>query len=549
LIEPLFVGQPIPAATSLHDVNARSSHGTGLPPVHRRDFLKIGAAFAGYGLISTAHLAAADTLTGDADLIIWDSTPAGLAAAVAAARAGLTTIIVTEDKHLGGLQTSGLGNTNAGQAATIGGITREFHQRILKYYVEKYGADSPQTKASLNGFRFEPHVAEAIWEAWLREAGVRCVREEVVQSVEKTGARITALRTESGRTFRGKVFLDASYEGDLLALARCTFHLGRESRRRYGESLAGVTYPPERAGEEDRKLQPFDYRCCLTNVAENRVPFVEPPGYDPNAYAWLLAKMKRLGPKKLADALPLNGLPNSKTDSRTAEWPGHSWDYIETTRARRAEIERAHRNHSAGYLWFITTDPAVPQPVREEALQWGLAKDEFTDNGNWPWHIYVREGRRLVGEYLMTERDCIIDRFKPDGIGICTWYLDVHPVELIREGDTFHEDGYLNQPVQPFEIPWRSVLPQPAETENLLIPVALSASHVAFSSIRVEPVWMILGESCGVGAALSLADNTPLHKLPTKKLRTLLQEQGQALDARPFNDFWPKRKTASSPPK
>ncbi len=513
----------------------------------RRSFLMQGAALAGLGLTSGMGLAATAPATDAADLIIWDSTPAGLTAAIAAARAGLSVIIVTEDQHLGGLQTSGLGFTNAGQIPTIGGITREFHERVLKYYVDKYGAQSDQVKASVNGFRFEPHVAEAIWEAWLREAGVQCARQEVIQGVDKTGARLTALRTVSGRGFRGKVFMDASYEGDLLALARCAFHLGRESRAQYGEALAGVTYPPDKAGAGDRKLQPFDYRCCLTDAADNRVPFTEPPDYRPANYGWHLAKMKRSGAKRFHAALPINRMPNAKTDSRTAEWPGHSWDYIEAGRARRAEIDRAHRHHSAGYLWFLLTDPAVPQPIREEAAAWGLAKDEFTDNGNWPWHIYVREGRRLVGEFVMTQRDCVTERFKPDGVGVCSWYMDVHPVELFQAGPVFHGDGEINQPVQPFEIPWRSLLPRAAEAENLLVPVANSSSHVAFSAIRVEPVWMILGHSCGVGAALSLSEGTPLHKLPTDKLRSLLEKQGQVVSAHPFNEFWPKKPAV--PPK
>jgi len=517
---------------------------TSFPEMDRRAFLMLGAALAGWGLTSALGLDVPATPTDDADLIIWDSTPAGLTAAIAAARAGRSVIIVTEDQHLGGLQTSGLGFTNAGQVATIGGITREFHERVLKYYATKYGPDSPPVKASSNGYRFEPHVAEAIWEAWLREAGVKCARAEVIQSVDKTGARLTALRTVSGRSFRGKIFLDASYEGDLLALARCSFQLGRESRATYGESLAGVTYPPERAGASDHKLQPFDYRCCLTNVAENRVPFTEPPDYQPANYARQLAKLKRTGAKQLPSALPLNWLPNFKTDSRTAEWVGHSGDYIEASRPRRAEIERAHRDYSAGYLWFLMTDAAVAPAIRAEAAGWGLAKDEFTDNGNWPWHIYVREGRRLVGEFVMTQRDCVDERFKPDGIGICSWYLDVHPVELIQEGPVLHPDGEIYQPVQPFEIPWRSLLPKATEAENLLAPVALSASHVAFSSIRVEPVWMILGHACGVGAALSLADGAALHKVPTDKLRALLIKQGQVVDARPFNAFWPKKSAA-----
>jgi len=509
----------------------------------RRSFLVLGSSLAGLGLTSAADTGAkTGTSADEADLIIWDSTPAGLTASVAAAREGLKVIVVTEDKHVGGLQTSGLGYTNAGQIPTIGGLTREYHERILKYYVAKYGMESPQVVASLEGFRFEPHVAEVVWEDWLTEVGVKIVRQEVIKSVEKEGARVVAMHTGSGRSFRSRMFIDASYEGDLLALAGCAFHLGRESRAQYNESLAGITYPPERAGEEDRKLQPFDYRCCLTDIPENRVPFTEPPGYNPEDYAMERARLVRMGARTLKDALPLNIMPNRKTDSRTAEWPGHSWDYIDATRDRRAEIELAHRHHSAGYLWFLMTEPSLKQSLREDAARWGLAKDEFTDNGNWPWHVYVREGRRFVGEYVMTQRDCVEDRFKPDSIGICSWYMDVHPVEIHRVEEKFIPDGYINQAVQPFEIPWRSVLPKAAEAENLLVPVAMSSSHVAFSSIRVEPVWMILGQSCGVAAAMSLTGKTPLHQLPAEKLKTRLTELGQVIDARPFNDFWPKRK-------
>lgn len=522
----------LPANTS--ESSNPSSHAPGF---NRRAFLLGGLGLA---IVGPAHAGELEPKKDDADLIIWDSTPAALTAAVAAARAGLSVIIVTEDKHIGGLQTSGLGFTNAGQRPTIGGITKEFHQRILKYYVDKYGAGSAQVKASSDGYFFEPHVAEQLWLGWLAEAGVKCAREQVIDTVEKNGARLSALRTTSGRAFKGRIFLDASYEGDLLALAKCGFHLGRESRQQYSESLAGATYPPEHAGREDRKLQPFDYRCCLTDVPENRVPFTEPPGYDPANYAWLVSKRKN--PVKLHQMLPLNMMPNRKTDSRTAEWPGKSWDYIDTSRARRREIELAHRHHSAGYLWFLMTGPGLTQDLRDDAARWGLPKDEFTDNGHWPWHVYVREGRRLVGEYVMTQRDCIEERFKEDSVGLCSWYLDVHPVELFKDGGKFVEDGSIFTPVKPFEISWRSLLPKAAEAENLLVPVALSSSHVAFSAIRVEPVWMILGQACGAAAALSLAADTPLHKLPAANLRAELTRQGQILDARPFNETWPARK-------
>jgi hypothetical protein len=509
----------------------------GLP---RRDFLLAGGV-AVAGVATKCSCAELEPQRDHADLVIWDSTPAGLVAAVAAARGGLSVTVVTEDKHIGGLQTSGLGWTNAGQIPTIGGLAREFHRRVLKHYIDKYGADSQPVLDSKEGFRFEPHVAERVYFDWLREAGVRVAVQEVIAGVDKTGSTITAIRTAGGRRFAGRMFLDASYEGDLLALAGCSFHLGRESRAKYGESLAGVTYPPARAGEEDHKLQPFDYRCCLTDVKENQTPFAEPPDYNPGAYAWLMRHVVRDGTAGMHNIVPLNLMPHGKTDSRTAEWPGHSWDYIEASRARRAEVEKAHRYHSAGFLYFLATDKSVPKVVQEEARRWGLAKDEFTDNGNWPWHIYVREGRRLVGEYVMRQRDLVDNRFKSDGIGLCSWYMDVHPVEVVRDGDHFHADGYVHQSVQPFEIPYRSLLPQSAEADNLLVPVALSASHVAFSSIRVEPVWMILGHACGVAIAQSLADEGSLHRLSTDKLRRQLVDQGQVIDAHPFNDFWPKK--------
>ncbi len=477
--------------------------------------------------------------THDADLIVWDSTPAGLTAAVAAAQAGLRVLIVTEDQHLGGLQTSGLGCTNAGQVATIGGLTRQFHQRVLQHYLTHYGAQSSQVRDCRDGLHFEPHVAERIWEEWLAQVGAQCVRGQVITHVERQGAALTVLHTQRG-SYRGRVFLDASYEGDLLALAGCAFHLGREAQDTYGETLAGATYPPAHRGRGDHKLQPFDYRCCLTDVPRNRVPFAPPPGYDPVQYAWFHARLMQIENPRLLHALPLNPMPNCKTDSRTAEWPGHSWDYITTDRPGRAAIELAHRHYSAGYLWFLVDDPSVPAAVRQEAAQWGLAKDEFTDNDHWPWHIYVREGRRLIGEYVMTQRDCLEDRQKPDSIGLCSWCLDVHPVEIFEEDGVFHPDGLIFQAVRPFEIPWRSVLPRRAQASNLLVPTALSASHVAFSAIRVEPVWMILGEACGLGAALALQNQTSLHDLPTASLREQLAAQGQVLDASGFPDFWPK---------
>jgi hypothetical protein len=493
---------------------------------------------AGAVLAPTAQ-AGAQAAGMEADLVIWDSTPAGIIAGIAASRSGLKVVLVTEDKHIGAMQTSGLGNTNAGDRKTVGGLTREFHNRIRKHYVNRYGPNSEQVKVSDDGFFFEPHVAQKVYDDWVREAGIQCLTGDPLEAVEKDGTRLRAIRTADGRTIRGRIFIDASYEGDLLKLAGCSYHLGRESSKQYGEKLAGVRFPPERLGEEDRKLQPFDYRCCLTNVAQNRVPFLRPPGYDPSSYSFHAARMKLQPPTQLRQVLPINWMPNRKTDSRTAQWNGASWDFPEANRERRREIAREHRNYSAGYLWFLLTDPMVPKPIREELSQWGLAKDEFVDNDHWPYHIYVREARRLVGEYVMRESDCTQERFKPDSVGLCSWYLDVHPVEYLPYmGGFVLEGGIGNVRVKPYEIPYRSLLPKRPETENLLVPVALSASHVAFSSIRVEPVWMILGEACGTAAAFSLKEGPSLHTLPVGKLQARLREHGQIIEARAFNDVW-----------
>jgi hypothetical protein len=505
--------------------------------MQRRQVL-LGAALAP-AAYAGAQGGVAQSDTADADLVIWDSTPAGIVAGIAASRHGLKVVLVTEDRHIGAMQTSGLGNTNAGDRKTVGGLTREFHKRMLDHYVMLYGAGSEQVKVSEGGFFFEPHVAQKVYDDWVRGAGVTCMTGAPIEAVEKDGTRLRAIRTAGGRTIRGRIFIDASYEGDLLKLAGCSFHLGRESIQQYGEKLAGVRFPPERLGQEDRKIQPFDYRCCLTNVAENRVPFRQPPGYDPSNYSFHAVRMKLQRPVRLDQVLPINWMPNRKTDSRTAQWNGASWDYPEAIRQRRREIEIAHRNYSAGYLWFLLTDPMVPKSIRDEAADWGLAKDEFIDNDNWPYHVYVREARRLVGEYVMRESDCIERRFKPDSVGLCSWYLDVHPVEILPYlGGFVAEGGIGNIRVKPFEIPYRSLLPKRSEVRNLLVPVALSASHVAFSSIRVEPVWMILGESCGIAAALSLAGGTALHDLPTTTLQAKLREGGQIIEARAFNDVW-----------
>jgi hypothetical protein len=477
------------------------------------------------------------------DLLVYDSTPAGIIAAIAAARAGMRVVLLSEDRNVGGMQTSGLGNTNAGQRATVGGLTREFHERVHRYYVEQYGADSPQVRVCQDGFRFEPHVALAVYNAWLAESGVRCLMQEAAVAVRKSAARLLSVETDRGREIRARTFIDASYEGDLLKLAGCSYRVGREGSGEYGESLAGVRFPPEAEGQPDKKIQPFDYRLCLTDVAANRVSFQQPPDYDPVLFAWHAAQLRHKPPRTLRELLPLNPMPSGKTDSRTGEWIGASWDYPEASSAQRLLIAARHRQYAQAYLWFLLTDEAVPGHLRRELSGWGYAQDEFADNGHWPDHIYVRQARRLVGDYVMTQSDVTEHRFKPDGVALGSYYLDVHPVQLVPDegavGGLRAEGGLGKLRVQPYEIPYRSLLPQRTEAENLLVPVCLSASHVAYSTIRMEPVYMMLGHACGTAAALAQENSTPLHGLSTATLRERLRADGQIFDARPFTQVWP----------
>jgi hypothetical protein len=496
--------------------------------IHRRSFL---GALAGPAILAQRT---------DYDVLVWDSTPAGIMAAIAAAGERRHVALVTEDKHVGGMQTSGLGNTNAGQRETIGGMARDFHRRVHGYYVRKYGAGSEQVKVSKDGFFFEPHVAEEVFLDWLREAGVECLTEQRLAAVEKQDDCIVSIRTHAGRTLRAAVFIDAGYEGDLLKMAGCSYALGRESSAEYGESLAGVRFPPSRLGQADRKLQAFDYRLCLTDDNANRVPFRRPDTYRASNYAWMAARIRHGPPGRLQSLLPFNPVPNRKTDSRTGEWVGASWDYAEAGAEERRRIEQAHRDYSAGYLWFLLTDEAVPEPFRAELSRWGLAKDEFRDNGHWPYHIYVREARRLRGDFVMTQQD-IERRYQSDSIGLGSFFLDVHPVEIVVAGDMIVAEGNLgNPPVKPYEIPYRALLPKRREARNLLAPVCLSASHVAFSSIRMEPVWSMLGQAAGVAASQSLESGGSAHAVQASRLQARLLEQGAILSARPFDQFWPQ---------
>lgn len=478
------------------------------------------------------------------EILIYDSTPAGIVAAISASKEGRKVVLLTEDKHLGAMRTSGLAMSNAGNEKTFAGLGREFHTRVHTYYTEKYGKGSHQERVSKKGLRFEPSVAKEIFDEWLGETDVTVIREDTITGVTKNGTILSAVTTEGGRTISAAVFIDASYEGDLLKLAGCSYRVGREGTDEYGESLAGVRAPASERGKADEKTQRYTYRVCLTDDPDNRIPITKPANYHRGTYAFYSAQMRSKPPTTLGALIPLNPVPNRKTDTRVGEWVGGSWAFPEASREQRKAIAQEHRDYSQGYLWFLLTDESVPPAIRDQLANWGYPKDEFTDNGHFPDHIYVREARRLVGDYVMTQKDVQEEehRFKPDSVALGSYRLDVHPVQYIvnpDKGGGITTEGQMPGGifVKPYEIPYRVLLPKRAEVNNLLVPVCVSASHIALSTLRMEPVYMMLGHASGLAASMALSTKTSVHDLPMDELRKKLVEQHQIISAKPFDDI------------
>ena len=496
------------------------------------------------------------------DVVVYGGTAAGVIAAVSASREGEKVVLIEPGRHLGGMVSGGLGATDFGNRGAVGGITREFFRRVFDHYVKTYGADSKQVKDCSDGFKFEPHVAEAVFREMIREAKVEVVFDSTLGQVEVAHAKIVSIGTGRGESFTGAVYVDASYEGDLMARAGVAYTVGREGRAKYNESIAGVQarspahqwpvavpalgkdghpLPTVQAGEageagsDDRKVQAYNYRLCMTDAKDNQVPFPKPDGYDPARYE-LLARYLALKPDlKVGQLMHPSRMPNAKTDTNnngpfSTDHVGANWDYPDADEATRRKIVDDHVAYVQGFLYFLANDPRVPKALHDEMAGWGLAKDEFVDTGNWPHQLYVREGRRMVGAYFMTQADVMDLRTKVDSVGLGSYNTDSHHVQRILQADgSALNEGDFQVGVRPYAIPYRSLIPQPNQCTNLLVPVCMSASHVAYGTIRMEPVYMILGHGCGVAAALADRGKTTVHEVPVEKLSLLLAEQGSIL--------------------
>lgn len=522
------------------------------------------------------------------DVIVYGSTPSGFCAAIAAAREGARVVLLEPTDHVGGVNTGGLSFSDSNQTvrSTVMGLFDEWHTRIEEDYKAR-GIKLPYTVRVKDNAKwtYEPHVAARVTQRMLKEAKVEVLINRVLKSVTKEGPRVTALLTSNG-TFTAKVFIDATYEGDLMAAAGVSWTIGREGRKEFGELLAGKRYPKRRmaisgfddegkplplitttnAGPEDEgdsNVMVYSFRLCLTDDPENRVPFPSPANYDPSRFEVVrryFAKEKR--PVLLWDLYPL---PGGKADANNGIGKqfsmglvggGNGWS--EADAEGRAVIWEAHRQYTLELYHFLTTDPAVPQHLRDQLARLGLCKDEFPEHGHWSPQLYVREGRRMQGVYVVSQKDIMEEPKKSDSIVISSFPIDSHDCQrvMLKDGGVINEGTIF--PVRmkgrrhgfPYHIPYRAILPQPGECDNLLVPVALSCTHVAISSIRVEPTWMILGQSAGIAAALAADEDIAVQKLPYPKLRQQLLAQGQVLDLPTLTELPPvSQKPVSIDPK
>jgi hypothetical protein len=513
------------------------------------------------------------------DLVVYGGTSAAVTAALVAKRMGKTAIIVCPEKHLGGLSAGGLGWTDSGNKAVIGGVSREFYQLLKKYY-DKPEAWVHQKPSDYKRYRpgddaiwvFEPHVAEATFEFWVKQAQIPVHRDRWLDrknGVKKQGNRIVSIKTLDGSVYKGRIFIDATYEGDLLAAAGISYHVGRESNSQYGETLNGVQtrnagshqfkkgidpyvvpgdpssgllpriHPggPGAEGQGDHRIQAYNYRLCMTNVAANRVPFAKPAGYDAKQYELLLRTL-------LAGSTHVFGkfdpAPNGKTDTNnhgsfSTDNIGMNYEYPDGSYELRKNILKEHELYQKGFYYFLTTDPRVPERVRSRMNQWGLAKDEFKDNGHWPHQIYVREARRMISDFVMTELHLKGIKPTPKPIGMGSYNMDSHNTQRYVAKDKTGKAYVRNEgdiqvsPGGSYPISYSAIVPKKDQCDNLLVPVCLSSSHMAYGSIRMEPVFMILGESAATAAVIAVNENIAVQDVDYDKLAEKLITNKQVL--------------------
>lgn len=511
-------------------------------------------------MLALAALASAAAAQLSFDFVVYGGTAGGVATAVAGARHGLKTVLLEPGDHVGGMVTGGLSGTDVGKIEVIGGMALEFYWRAGRHY---------QLDRHLQQLAWmpEPGAGEKVMRQMLADAKVTVLyRHRLLEKkgVVKKGARIAEVVMDNGARFAGKYFADSSYEGDLMAQAGVSYTFGREGISQYGESLAGVRahtashqfavdikardenasllpeISPEPRGDPgsaDKRIQAYNFRVIATNIPDNRLPWPKPAGYDRKRYEllarYLTAMTEYMGrPLTFNEVSLFRMIPNGKADINnrgafSSDYIGKNYKYPDGTYAERAKIWQDHIDYQQGFYYFLANDPRVPRALQDEVRQWGLAKDEFTDTNHWPNQLYVREARRMVGEFVASQKDLQTERTKPDAIGMGSYNSDSHNVQRhVTETGIVLNEGDVQVPVQPYQIPYRSLLPKRAEAENLLVPVCFSASHIAYSSMRMEPQYMIIGHAAGVAASLAAKTGMAVQDVPVAELQKVLLDEG-----------------------
>jgi hypothetical protein len=538
----------------------------------------------------------------EADVVVYGDAAVGVAAAVQAARMDKSVILVSQYGHLGGMTSSGLGFSDIGNPAILGGISHEFYHRIYMYYADEaawdkqprdtfrggaLGAKAFNSETQL-GAVFEPKVAEMIFDQMVEEAGVQVVygRLDLDNGATMDGQRIAQMHLEDGRKISGKMFIDASYEGDLMAAADVSFTVGRESNEQYEETVNGITRPgklnnitvdvdpymiagdpssgllpgvnpfdPADIGKGDHRLQAYCYRVCLTNEPDNLVEITKPEDYNEATYEILFRALEAgyRGQRYRGgvDALfKFSRIPNYKTDSNNHGGvsmnkignnysdlpPDHPdyWDWTTLSHEGRARVEADQRSWQQGLIWTLQNHPRVPEDVRQQYAGWGLPKDEFVDNDHWPYNIYVREGRRMISDFVMTENQILQKEGYPqveDSVGMGSYTMDSHHVQRVAYQGNVRNEGDMQKHfgARPYPIAYKSIIPAKGECENILVPWCVSSSHIAFGSIRMEPVGMILGQSAATAAVYAIEDGVPVQEVDYTKLKKRLIQDDQRL--------------------
>ncbi|MDF2374868.1 MAG: FAD-dependent oxidoreductase [Verrucomicrobiales bacterium] len=543
-----------------------------ITPLNRFVLLLVFASFLSHGRAAE---------TESFDIVVYGGTSAGIVAGIQAKKMGKTVVVIEPTDREGGLTTGGLGQTDIGNKQVIGGLSREFYERISAHYAkddawkwekrEEY-RDSGQTRTAQGEatmWTFEPSAALAVYRAWIAETGLKIVFEERLNresGVKVVDSKIVEITMESGRTFAGKMFIDATYEGDLLAAAGVSYTVGREANAHYGETLNGVQtkmdrhhnfvrgvdpyrekgnpqsgllpfLDPDGPGEEggaDHRVQAYCYRMCLTDHPENRIPFHQPEGYDEEWFELLLRNFEA-GEK----GMPWinSSMPNRKTDTNnrtgfSTDFIGQNYDYPDASYAEREEIAKRHLLYQQGLMWTLANHPRVPEAIRSEIAKWGMCKDEFTEGNGWQQQLYVREARRMVSDFVMTQNHCQQKETVSDSVGMGAYTMDSHNTQryVTAEGFAKNEGDVQVGGFPPYPISYDSIIPKQSECENLLVPVCLSATHIAFGSIRMEPVFMVLAQSAATAASLAIDEGIPIQEVEYKQLQTRLAEDGQILE-------------------